>query len=268
MELLFFVYGHFLKRKEVIYYKDGNKIIVENKIVDKYITSKRYIKSYTMFFNNISDDEFKDLYKNYVIVREKCCLQLDLFFISIMESNAYSELNVVSILQVFDGIFNKLSLFSDSVESYSKDLNDQIIKKINNIDFSDLCNKYNIKINFNEKITKVIASMYLCSFDKKLRKIFKIKKGIIFEKELKKSKNHLHFNNLVEKCKNSRNKISHADDKEEYLKEMENSVYIHKFILTFRMLIISEIGLEKKLNISKLQVHINNLDLYIEKFID
>lgn len=267
-ELIYFVYGHFPIRDKMIYYNDTKKIVVENRIVDKYISAKKYLNRDTMFFNTISTDDFKQAYSNYIKVREKCRLQIDLFFISTMEGNGYTEINVVSLLQVFDGIFDKLSIFSNLTCSFSEELNNKIIERINAIDFTDLCNSYNVDINFNERIVSMISKMYLSSFDKKLRKIFKINKSIIFDKEIKKMENHLHFNDLIIKCKNSRNKISHADDKEEYLKEMENVIYMFKFVLTFRLMIIDEIGLDKMIDEELLIKHIDNLDRYIEKHLN
>ena len=84
-------------------------------------------------------------------------------------------------------------------------------------------------------------------------------------KEINKNENHLSFNDLIEKCKNSRNKISHADDKNIYLKELENTVYLYKFVLTFRMLIFNEVSLYRYVDNIKLSRHINNLDSYIEE---
>lgn len=182
-----------------------------------------------------------------------------------MESNQYTELNVVSILQIFDGIFDKLSQFEDKLICYPEELNEQIVDNINKIDFSDLCQKYKVDIDINKRIIDRIESMYYSSYDKKLRTIFKINNNLIFDKEINKNKNHLSFNDLIEKCKNSRNKISHADDKDIYLKELENTVYLYKFVLTFRMLIFNEVSLYRYVDNIKLSKHINNLDSYIEE---
>ena len=258
------IYGYFLKRCQVIYYNDDEKIIVENNIVDKYISSKNYIKNDLYFLNSINVDEFENIYSKYIDLRKKAQLQFDLYFISTMESNQYTELNVVLILQVFDGIFDKLLQFSDKLVCYPEELNIQIVDCINQIDFSDLCHKYKVDIDINKRIIDRIENMHYSSYDKKLRTIFKINNKLIFEKEINKAKNHLSFNNLIEKCKNSRNKISHADDKAVYLKELENTVYLHKFVLTFRMLIFNEIFLYKYVDNIKLSRCINNFDSYIE----
>lgn len=263
-ELLNMIYGYFLKRNIAVYYNDAKKIIVENNIVDKYISSRKYIKRDLYFFNSIDINEFENIYSKYINLRKKAQLQFDLYFISTMESNQYTELNVVSILQIYDGIFDKLSQFEDKQICYPKELNEQIINNINEIDFSDLCQKYKVDIDINKRIIDRIESMYYSSYDKKLRTIFKINNKLIFDKEIQKKKDHLSFNDLIEKCKNSRNKISHADDKDIYLKELENTVYLYKFVLTFRMLIFNEVSLYKYVDNIKLSRHINNLDLYIE----
>lgn len=266
-ELLNIIYGYFLKRASVVYYNDTEKIIVENNIADKYISSKKYIKKDLYFLSSIDIVGFKNIYSKYIDLRKKAQLQFDLYFISTMESNQYNELNVVSILQIFDGIFDKLSQFSDKLVCYPEELNEEIIYCINKIDFSDLCFKYDIKVDINKRILDRIKCMYYSSYDKKLRTIFKINNKLIFNKEIYNITNHLNFNVLIEKCKNSRNKISHADDKDVYLNKLENCVYLYKFVLTFRMLIFNEIHLEKYIDKFKLIRHINNLDSYIEKYI-
>lgn len=264
-ELLNIIYGYFLKRDIVVYYNDTEKIIVENNIANKYISSKKYIKKDLYFLDSIAINEFKNIYSKYIDLRKKAQLQFDLYFISTMKSNQYTELNVVSILQIFDGIFDKLSQFEDKLICYPEELNEQIVGNINKIDFSDLCQKYKVDIDINKRIIDRIESMYYSSYDKKLRTIFKINNNLIFNKEINKNENHLSFNDLIEKCKNSRNKISHADDKNIYLKELENTVYLYKFVLTFRMLIFNEVSLYRYVDNIKLSRHINNLDSYIEE---
>jgi len=263
-ELFNIIYGYFLKRYQVIYYNDTKKIIVENSIVDKYISSQKYIREDLYFLNSIDINEFENIYSEYIALRKKAQLQFDLYFISTMEGNQYTELNVVSILQIYDGIFDKLSQFKDKLICYPEELNKQIVNCINQVDFSDLCDKYKVDIDINKRIIDRIESMYYSSYDKKLRTIFKINNKLIFYKEIHNERNHLSFNGLIEKCKNSRNKISHADDKDIYLKELENIVYLYKFVLTFRMLIFNEVSLYKYVDNIKLSRHINNLDSYIE----
>ena len=69
---------------------------------------------------------------------------------------------------------------------------------------------------------------------------------------------------FIEKCVNSRNKFSHVDENENYLFENENVVYIHKLILVFRLLVLEEIGLDKEINLSYLNMHLMLVNDYIK----
>ena len=268
-ELLYVIYGFFFVRKKVIYYSNTKKIIVENNIPNKYISSSICIKKDNMFINKINSTYLQQLYKNYIEFSNRASLQLSLFFIALMKDNdSYNEIRIVNILHVFDGIYDKLSINNFPSEEFPEKATNDINELINEIDFSEIKKEYNINenININTRIISIIQRIHLYSFSKKLKKMFKINNGIVFKKEINKEKNHIHFSTLINKCVNSRNKISHADDqKEKYLVDLENTIYIHKFILIFRLLLFKQISLDEYINYDKLSKLIDTINQYIEE---
>lgn len=264
-ELLNFIYGYFFSIEKITFYCDKEKIVVETETVHKYISSKMYINKGLHFLKLDVNKNFKTVFINYINFRKIAQYQLDLFFESTMENNKYNELNVVKILQIFDGIFANLQQFSNDLNIYPKELNDDIINYIDNIDFNDLNEKYQVSININDKIKQCIYSMYKVNYREKIKHIFETNNEIIFEAEKNEKSGHLKFTELVNKSVNSRNMVSHADEKSKYLTSTESLVYIYKFVLTFRLLIFNAIGLSKYIDSDKLEEVIEKLDAYIEK---
>lgn len=264
-ELLNFIYGYFFSIEKITFYCDKKKIVVETETVHKYISSKMYINKGLHFLKLDVNKNFKTIFINYINFRKIAHYQLDLFFESTMENNKYNELNVVKILQIFDGIFANLQQFSNDLNIYPKELNDDIINYIDNIDFNDLNEKYQVSININDKIKQCIYSMYKVNYREKIKHIFETNNEIIFEAEKNEKSGHLKFTELVNKSVNSRNMVSHADEKSKYLTSTESLVYIYKFVLTFRLLIFNAIGLSKYIDSDKLEKVIKRLDAFIEK---
>ena len=144
-------------------------------------------------------------------------------------------------------------------------MNNDIIELVKNIDFSKINNKYKNSININEKIINNIQRMNCITYRKKLKQMFKYMEYIVFEEELKKENDpFIYYDTFIEKCVNSRNKFSHVDEKENYLCENENVVYIYKIVLIIRLRVLEEIGLEKEINLSLLSAHLMLINNYIK----
>ena len=107
--------------------------------------------------------------------------------------------------------------------------------------------------------------MNFISYRKKLKNMFKYNQYVVFKEEKKNNNSpFIKYDTFIEKCVNSRNKFSHVDENENYLFENENVVYIHKLILVFRLLVLEEIGLDKEINLSYLNMHLMLVNDYIK----
>ena len=264
-EILNLIIGYFPTIIKTTYFSNTKHYIVENEIVSKYITSDEYRKRDLGFLHSINNNALKEAYVSYRKFSDNAILQMSMYFMSTMKKNSYVEINVVNILQTLDGIFDKLSVFKDQIEDYSTDMNDDIINVIKSIDFSNINTKYNSSVKINDKIVSCINRMNYIQYRRKLKKMFGYDNFLVFKEE-KKAKNKLFitYDLLINKCVNSRNKFSHVIDNEDYLFETENIVYIHKFVLIFRLLILEEIGLKKYINMQLLNLHINLINDYIK----
>ena len=143
-------------------------------------------------------------------------------------------------------------------------MNIDIINKIKDMDFSVINEKYGSDININERIVKSIERMYKINYGKKLKNMFKFDSYFVFKEEKKGQKPFIKYGKLIGKCVNSRNKISHVVSIDECFNAMENAVYIYKFILIFRLLILQEIDLSNNINKSILNGHILLINNYIK----
>ena len=187
-----------------------------------------------------------------------------------MEKNeSYKEIIAANLIQILDGIYDKLDFLKPYSEEFSELANNDIKEKINEIDFSEIKKKYNINssININEKINNVIQQINLYSFRKRLKKLCEINRNI-FQKEYDGKEKHIKFNKLINKFIGSRNKISHVDNNDIYLEGIENLLYIHKLILLIRLLIFKQLKLDTYINKESLESLINSIDKYIENNLD
>lgn len=264
-ELINLIIGYFPTIIKTSYKLNSKVYIVENDVVHKYITADEYRKRDLDILNRIDNEAFKNAYIKYRYFSKKASLQLSMYFMSTMKKKSYIEINVVNILQTLDGLYDKLTAFENRTEDFSREMNDDIIGYIKTIDFKHINNKYNNDTNINDKIITSINRMNYISYRKKLKNMFKYGQYAVFKEE-KKNNNlpFIKYDTFIEKCVNSRNKFSHVDEKENYLFEIENVVYIHKLILIFRLLVLEEIGLDKEINLSYLNGHLMLVNNYIK----
>ena len=265
-ELINFIVGYFPIIKKITYKFNNNVYVVENEIVNKYITADKYRQKDFGILNNINNENFKNAYINYIKFSENAELQINMYFVATMKMTSYVEIGVVNLLQTMDGLYDKLSRFENEKEEFSKEMNDDIIDLLTNMDFTEINNKYENTININEKIIGIIQRMNCISYRKKLNNMFKYNQYLVFKEERKKENApFIKYNTFIEKCVNSRNKFSHVDEKENYLFEEENVVYIYKIILIIRLLILEEIGLNTEINQSLLNGHLLLVNDYIKR---
>lgn len=264
-EIINMIIGYFPTIIKTTYKSKTISYVVENEIVSKYVTSNEYIKRDLGFLKNIDNTTLKDAYIKYRKFSSEALLQMSMYFMSTMKRNSYVEINVVNILQTLDGLYDKLSKFKNEKEHYSVEMNNDIINTIKNIDFSDINKKYNNDTNINNKIVGCISRMNYLQYRNKLKNMFKYSDYLVFKEEKKNNNSpFIKYNTLINKCVNSRNKFSHIIDNEDYLFETENVVYIHKFVLIFRLLILEEIGLSASINMQLLHAHILLINNYIK----
>ena len=156
-------------------------------------------------------------------------------------------------------------IFENKKEEFSKEINDDIMEFVKKLDFAEINYKYENDININQKIIDNIQRMNYITYRNKLKNIFEYKEHIVFQEEQKENNYpFIRYTTFVNKCVNSRNKFSHVDEKENYLFEEENVVYIYKLVLIIRLRVLEEIGLDKEINLSLLSGHLMLINNYIK----
>lgn len=265
-ELLNIILGFFPIIIKSVYYDEKNRIVLNQKYVDKYYTNIEYIKSDLCFFDKIDTDLIKGCFQEYIIFSETNKMHIDTYFLSLMKKSSYIDVRTVNILHSLDGMYDKLKIYSNQVEEYPYEMNVKIIEKLKEIDISDIQKEYNTNINISSKIDNIFKRAYLYGYRNKLKKLFSFDSYIVFENE-KNKKIPMNFNSLIEKCINTRNGHSHADEHEElsYLNSTECISYFFKLILLYRLQIMNQLGIYSKINKENLKNHISNLDRYINR---
>jgi len=218
-ELLNIIIGFFPVITKSIYYDKKKEIVLKQKYVDKYYTNSEYVKDDLCFFDKIDTSLINDCLNEYIDFSNTNRIHVDTYFLSMMKQSSYIDIRIVNILHSLDGIYDKLEIYSNQIEEYPCKMNDDIIERLTGVDISDIQKKYeeelkeNLKINFKEKIENLFGRSYLYGYRRKLKNLFSFDDYIVFENE-KKRKFPMCINCLVEKCVNTRNKYSHADEHE------------------------------------------------------
>ena len=263
-ELLNIILGFFPTIIKIIYYNGKTKMILEQKFVDKYYTNDEYIKNDLCFFDKIDTNIINGCFEKYRDFSISNRIHIDVYFMSLMKKSSYIDVRMVNILHSLDGMFDKLKFYSEQLREYPEEMNIEIIQKLKEINFVDIKSKYESNADINSKIDNLFKRAYLYGFRSKLKKMISFDEYIVFKQE-KNNKKPININSLIEKMVNTRNKLSHADEDEklQYLTSTECLSYFFKLILLYRLLIMNEISLYKKINKIYLNNHIDNVDRYI-----
>lgn len=267
-ELLNIILGFFPSVIKTIYYNGKTKMILKQKFVDKYYTNDEYIKNDLCFFDKIDTNLIENSFDEYRVFSDSNRIHIDVYFMSLMKKSSYIDVRMVNILHSFDGVFDKLKIYNNQVIEYSKDMNKEIIERLKNVDMDDIKSKYESNVDIKLKIDNLFKRAYKLGFRNKLKKMFSFDNYLVFNKE-KNEKEPLDINCLIEKCVNSRNELSHADEdkKLQYLTSTECISYFFKLILLYRLLIMNEINIYEKINKIHLYNHLNSVDRYINRLL-
>ena len=158
-ELINLIVGYFPIIIKTTYKLNSISYVVENEVVNKYVTDDRYCQKDFSILNNINNENFKNAYIKYCNFSKNAALQLSMYFMAMMKTKSYVEINVVNLLQTLDGLYDKLSIFENEKEDFSKEMNNDIIKLVKNVDFTEVNNKYKNTIDINKKIIDNIQRM-------------------------------------------------------------------------------------------------------------
>lgn len=252
--------GFFPPIENIIYYLDDKEFKYEFNIVEKYITKKDYIKNDSFFATILNEKNFLMSFNEFQILRKKISLPFDVYYFSMMERSAYIEDSVVHILQSFDGLFDKMKMFDEKKYLFDDKIKENIIKRYNEIDLSDICDSDTFDVN---RIKGLLGYINRPSNSLKIGYILNVYEKI-FENEKKKQidEEKTYYDELIKKMVNTRNKFSHATiENKKSLNGKECALYIIKLFLAFRLCIMKEIEIEY--NAKMLDSYISNIDKWI-----
>jgi len=257
--------GYFPKIKKRYYYNNNEIIETQNELSIIYSLSCN--KFNERFFSSIDNTTFNNSFGNYIKFYKKAYFQMQMLFYVLIEKNTFLDMDFTNLLQAFDGLYNNLSLFDDNRYLFPKKMNKEIIKRINEIDFTNILNKYsnNYDSSFDLKnlLGDYLCKMYEKKYREKLSDLVSFDNYIVFKKEKDAQLDFIEINSLIKKCTNTRNQFSHVSRKEEIMEPQEIIEYKYKFILLFKLLIYQEIGLYDKVIKASLKNSIENCDKFI-----
>lgn len=229
-EILYFLCGKFFEIEYIRSIKYNGKIIERYPIhnIYKFQKSSDYVIGIN-FKEIIEQVNFEDILLKWVDCRNKLSTQINSYLLvttkNILEIGYY-EIAMSLLLQSMEGFVtgclkNNL-LYQDKTISINVN-NDFKSKNCNELNYNDIK-----KIQYADKL-KLMLERY---------------KGSILEKECKKKQKCLilnTYNEVINKCNNTRNYISHMDyDNKRHIFELkEMKYYLEKMILIYRMNILN-----------------------------
>lgn len=257
--------------------------ITEFELSKKYFSNYMYIRNDSVFLEDDLNIDFTNAYKKYLDILKMSYFQIDYFSYITSINNLYiPEISVVNILQVFDGLYDNLKILKKS-SFISQKLSNSKLKKIR----KSICTTFEINkneilkiidkdyenksIEYDELFDKLkddlknsILKLGNVNFDNKLREIFNYvtQNYEVFNYEKKSEEKYDEFLN---KCKKTRNSFSHSFDSDKKFNGFESSMYIFKFVLTFRLLILEEMELTEYISKSKIKKFVDKIDKRLEK---
>lgn len=227
-------------------------------IVEQYKTKDCYIRTSEHYIKCMSEDNFKNSFKKFLIINKKAKFPISMFNVAMMRSMHYPEISMINILQSLDGLYEQI---------YSSRLNSHKIRLQKLEYLKNLLNEKNISVLDDkeyEKIKNITLKIDEINFKDKLNFLVDYPKFNVFEyeKQLLKDNNYS-FNNLLNKFVNTRNKFSHSIDKNNVLNGEESALYIFKMIMLYRLLIFAEIKIIDLIDEEEFYKNLHEWDKYI-----
>ncbi len=230
-------------------------------LAEQYFSSEKHMLSQDCFVKNLDNEIFKTSYKRFRVLEAKNSFVIDYYgFATSRINNYYSEIAIVNILQCLDGMYDNLEITKSNKFILSSPQRIEIFKeRIKKVCIRDIVdNKHQLQ-KLNQKLEEITCRLEYVNFDYKLKYLFNYidNKYAIFQLEKHQNDKTKNFDAFIKKCKHTRNKFSHSSNIKNCLNGMESAFYLYKIILTFRLLIIDEVGLDS-------YVEKNYLDYVIE----
>lgn len=240
-------------------FADGERLA---NMVEKYKTKQCFFRNYGQFVKSLSSIDVEKSFSKYIEFREKASFPISMYSISKMENNPYSEVSIVNALQSLDGMYDKFSATQRNILIADKDTMREVKERIKNIDLKDIIENYDILSKVNKQIKECITRLEYVNYDTKLRFLFKDlnNKYELFKLESSQKDVNKNFDKFIQKCKQTRNKLSHSSETKNCFNGVEAEIYTFKIILSIRLLIIEEIGLAGNVDKKTLTQEIESID--------
>jgi len=236
-------------------------------LVEKYKTGEKHIYNDVCFICRITSNKFKKSYEKFLKIYREISFQLDYFSVATSKiGDFYCQIAIVNILQCLDGLYECLEITKNSrkyltgtqAKKAKEIINSSKIQSI--LENESKEKRKELENKLKERIKESICRLEEENYITKLTNLFNDieNKYRVFHFE-----NDENFREFIVKCKRTRNKFSHASNKNNNeFDGKESAFYLYKLILVFRLLIIDEIGLNKLIDRELLKKLIINIDLF------
>lgn len=241
IELLWIFYG-FVPNIKFIQYDTQDIVIKEYfKMADIYYTTKEFFLDFNRIIDISKIKDWEKLIKSWNKIREEYKESFLGLMVSQMKNNTYIDMRLCNTLQAIDGFSSKFLAGQNDMKK-SKYI-DSVIRLLKNND------------DYKKNIEEVLTNAKTLSFKERIRKMLEYDKDnlIFYEEKLleetfrnkeNKCKVFLKENKFLNKSINERNRLSHMVKKSELFSQIENKYYYWKYILLYRIVLVSKLNIE------------------------
>ena len=251
-ELIFIFYGYFPKVSKILFESDTGEFLTINKekyLVSKYTTFKEHKKDYNKLIDIDTIDNLSEILDKWIKLKKLLGLCISGMLLSQTNVIPYCDVITVTLLQSCEGYITR-HIFPQKNKYANCEVNigNTVEPEIKLIERLKPQEKKNLK--FSEKL-----KIFIKDFEEQVLKQEYNKK---YNQE-NNDKNDKIFDSLdifLEKCRISRNRLSHMNEEgKQCFEGFENWYALFKLLLIFRLNLIVDLGLED--NIIKSNIDLN-----------
>lgn len=240
-ELIFIFYGYFPKISKIVFESDTGEFLSINKemhLVSKYITFKEHKKDYNKLIEIKSINNLSKILDKWIKLKKLLGLCISGMLLSQTNIIPYRDVITVTLLQSCEGyITSQIFYVENKYASCEVNIGDQKNPKIKLVEKLTL--KQKEKLHFSEKL-----KIFIKDFGKQVLKQE-------YNNQCSEEDNNEIFDTLdifLNKCKNSRNRLSHMNEEgKKCFEGFENLYALFKLLLIFRLNLIVDLGLKNNI---------------------
>lgn len=208
-------------------------------------------------WGNILVEPENIIFSNFINNCQKNHIAIEVFTHAVFANDLYIDLKLSIILQCVEGYMTRWH----NVNKFEKSIKKKVIGHIkDSINTADLGVPEDLMNEIKESINGILGNINKQSFLDRIDAAFSLNENALSIVEYEKVNDK--YKDLLSKSRSIRNQFAHMDEKKDKFVGNELLVVMQKYILLFRVLVLSDLGI--KIDKTKLHSNVKGLDQYYQ----